>query len=171
MKFTHTAAIPFAADKIDLGEWLFTMSNEDYKLASRQHRGLGTFVEKGARGIISVESIGGVLVVQQYREVEVRRGYVQLLSQRSTAYVMHVVPVAMSVRWTTWVMPETRDTSAFSCMIEATVPAWLRAMTWATGLPWFLWRHTVEETAGFAADITRKLRGHRERRQLKRGAR
>jgi len=171
MKFTHTATIPFAADKIDLGEWLFTMSNDEYKLASRQHRGLGTFVEKGARGMINVESIGGVLVVQHYREVEVRPGFVQLLSERSTAYVMHIVRIPMWVRWTTWVMPETRDTSTLWSMVETTMPALLQVMIWATGLPWFLRRHNAEETAGFAADITRKLRGHRERRRLKRNAR
>ena len=171
MKFTHTATIPFAADRIDVGEWLFTMSNGEFQVASRQHRGLGTFVENGVRGLISVASIGGVLMLNNYRQVEVRRGFAQLLSEQSRTYLMHIVPIPMWVRWTIWVMPETRDASTLWCMVEIMVPPLVRPMTWAIGLPWFVRRHIAEETAGFAADITRKLRGHRERRRLRRGAR
>jgi hypothetical protein len=159
MKFAHTATIPFAAGKIHLGEWLFTMSDEEYQAAARQHRGLGTFVENGARGMINVEAIGHVLMVQHYHEVQIGKSLVELFSERSRAYLMHVLPVPVQVRWTMSITPGIADESTFSCTVEPAMPAFLHLMSWATGVLWFIRRHTVEETAGFAADITRKLRG------------
>jgi len=120
---------------------------------------LGTFVENGARGMINVESIGGVLIVQHYREVQIGKSFVELVSERSRAYVMHVAPVPIWVRWTMSITPGTADESIFSCTVETIMPAFLQVLSRATGLPWFLRRHTVEETGGFAADITRKLQG------------
>ena len=164
MKFTHTATIPFAADKIHLGEWLFTMSDKDYQAASHQHRGMGTFVENGAKGMLNVESIGGVLLVQHYHEVRIGKSFVQLVSERSRAYVMHLVPVAIWVRWTMGITPEAADESTFSCMVETTMPGLVLLMSRATGLPGFIRRHIIEETEGFAADITRKLWSQRAAR-------
>ena len=38
-------------------------------------------------------------------------------------------------------------------MLPGSIETWPRSA-------WFLRRHTAEEAAGYAADITRKLRGH-----------
>ncbi len=107
MKFSHQAVISAPVDRVDLEEWLFTLSDSDYQAAARGHRAAGTFTENGVRGTVNVESMGGTLMVQHYHAVSAEPTRVEMLSTRSHAYVMHLIPVHFLVRWTMTATPRT----------------------------------------------------------------
>lgn len=158
---TFEATIPHAPAEIDLEQWLFTLSDGDYQRASRQHRAAGTYVEGGRRGMVNVEVMGHALVVQHYLEVAASRGHVQMHSARSRAYLMHVWPVPVSVRWTMAITPTTDGRSTFSCTVDVGMSRVLRILARMTGVTSAIRRHTREETAGFAADIANKVEAGR----------
>jgi hypothetical protein len=60
MKFSSQTVIDHPADRIDLAQWLSTMSDRDYQVCSRGHRAAGTFPEGGTFGMVNVEALGGI---------------------------------------------------------------------------------------------------------------
>jgi len=70
---------------------------------------------------------------------------------------MHVLLVSVEVRWTMTIAPRTGDTSTFSCTVETVLPAGLRSLSRVAGGGRALRKHVDEETAGYAADLGRKL--------------
>jgi hypothetical protein len=159
MKFSHQAVIQSPVDKVDLEQWLFAMSDSDYQAAARGHRAAGTFTQGGRRGSVNVESIGGTLMIQHYLERDAGPARVEMLSERSDAYLFHLFRVRVQVRWTMTAVPLTADTTAFTCEVELTMPLILRVAGALIGTPYFVRKHVVEETPGFVADIERKLTG------------
>jgi hypothetical protein len=158
MKFSQQAVIRAPIEHVDLEQWLFTLSDSDYQAAARGHRALGTFTEEGVRGSINVESMGGTLMVQHYHEVSAGPARVEMLSKRSQAYVMHLIPVHFLVRWTMTATPRTTDTTTFSCTVEIEMPTLVRFAAALIGASYFVRKHVEEEAPNFAADIERKLR-------------
>jgi hypothetical protein len=73
-------------------------------------------------------------------------------------YLLHLIPVAASVRWLLTVTSTTASASEFTCTVEVQLHPILRPMSRLMALGTFLKRHVDEETGGFAADITRKCR-------------
>ena len=158
MKFTHESVINAPVDAIDLEDWLFTLSDTDYQAASRGHRAAGTFTEDGVRGMVNVETVGGALMVQHYHEVSAAPGRVEMLSERTQAWLYHVIPTHFGVRWTMTATARTSDTTTFACTVELDLPAWLRVASALIGTSYFLRKHVEEEAPNFAADISRKLK-------------
>ncbi len=156
-KFTGTTTVPFATDEIDLETWLYNMSDQEYQRVARQHRALGVFFEEGVRGMINVEVMGHALLIQHYHDVIAGKSYVELYSERSRAYLFHIVPVTVQVRWAMTVTPLERDESTFSCSVETTMPSVVQFLAHFTGVLWAVRRHVAEETLGYADDLTRKL--------------
>jgi hypothetical protein len=163
MKFTQHTVINAPVEQVDLEDWLFTLSDSDYQGAANGHLAAGTFTTGGVRGMVNVESMGGALIVQHYQAVHADSARVQMLSKRSRAYVLHLIPVPAWVQWTMTVAPRTADTTTFTCTVEAELPAAFRLTAKLMGLDYFVHKHTDEETLGFAADITRKLRARQAR--------
>jgi len=158
LRRTAHATLDIASAQVDLENWLFGLSDEEYQACARGHRAAGVFSDELGRGSINVESIGGNLVIQHYRPVRTGPSYVEMYSAASRVYLLHLVPVAASVRWLLTVTPRTRVTSEFTCTVVVTLHPVLRAMGRLMALGTFLRRHVDEETAGFAADIKRKCR-------------
>jgi len=158
MKFSHEAVISAPVDNVDLEEWLFTLSHSEYQAAARGHRAAGTFTENGVRSTVNVESMGGTLMVQHYHAVSAEPTRVEMLSERSRAYVMHLIPVHFLVRWTMTATPRTTDTTTFDCTVEIDMPTLVRFAAKLTGAPYFVRKHVHEEAPNFAADIERKVR-------------
>lgn len=64
-----TASIPLELDRIDLTEWLFALSDADYRRCSTQHFAAGTSrSDDGRRMSINVERIGETLLFEHYVE-------------------------------------------------------------------------------------------------------
>ena len=157
MKFSHQAAVNVPVDRVDLEEWLFTLSDSEYQAAAKGHRAAGTFTD-GVRGTVNVESIAGTLMVQHYHAVSAEPTRVEMLSKRSRGYVMHLIPVHFLVRWTMTAASRTGDTTTFDCTVEIEMPTLVRLAAKLTGAPYFVRKHVEEEAPNFAADIERKLR-------------
>ena len=152
------ATLEVPSTDIDLESWLFGLSDEEYQACARGHRAAGVFTDERGRGSVNVESIGGNLLIQHYRLVRGEPSHVEMFSEASRVYLMHLVPVVGSVRWTLTMTPTTETTSELSCTVEVGLHPVLRVLGSLMAVGTFLQRHVTEETGGFAADIARKHR-------------
>lgn len=82
MKYTAEATINAPIVNVDLATWLYLLSDEEYQACSRGHKGAGTFVENGVRGMINVESVGGTLMLQHYHEASAGPARMEMFSPR-----------------------------------------------------------------------------------------
>ncbi len=158
MEFTQTAVIDAPFERVDLESWLFNLSDKEYQACARGHRAAGTFIENGRRGSINIESIGGTMMFQHYLEVEAGPTRVDMLSERSDAYLFHLFRVRVQVRWTMTAQERTADTTTFTCTVGLGMPPVLRAAGALIATPYFVRKHVEEEAPLFAADISRKLK-------------
>jgi hypothetical protein len=126
MKFTQQAVINAPVEQVDLEDWLFTLSDSDYQATAKGHKAAGTVTTDGVRGMVNVESIGNVLIVQHYLKVKADSTHVEMLSERSHAYLAHLIPTSVWVRWTMTASARTEDTTNFSCTVETEMAAWIR---------------------------------------------
>jgi hypothetical protein len=159
MPISHTAKVSVnePSDEIDLGDWIFGLSDKDYQACAKGHHGAGVYADEQGRGMVNVESVGGHLIVQHYREIHADRSSVEMYSTASRVYLFHLVPVAAAVRWRLGVAPNGPTASELSCTVDVTLPAVLQVVARLSFLGRFLRLHVEEEAPGFAADISRKL--------------
>ena len=81
MKFTQQTVINAPVEQVDLEDWLFTLSDSDYQATAKGHKAAGTFTTDGVRGMVNVESIDNVLIVQYYLKVKADSTHVEMLSE------------------------------------------------------------------------------------------
>jgi hypothetical protein len=156
MKSTYQAEINHPASRIDLMEWLSTLSDRDYQACSRSHRAAGTFREAGTLGMVNVESIGGHLLVQHYLAVKTAPNHVVMHSKNSRVYVMHLVPATIEVIWTLQIERKDSQSCVLHCTVETRMPVFLNFVATLGLLPLFLRWHVEEEAPLFARDMARK---------------
>ncbi|SOX55771.1 hypothetical protein MAAFP003_4465 [Mycobacterium ahvazicum] len=155
MEFEQHTTIDLPANRLDVPKWLFGMTDREYQRCAKGHRAAGTFVESGTRGMVNVESIGGHLLVQHYREDSSKPSEVVMVSPKSRIYLTHVLPATLGVRWVMSVTPVTDSTSRFTCRVELEVPAWMRVMGLFAGMRYSIQAHVDEETIGYAQSLAR----------------
>ena len=158
MRYSHEVSMAIPAPSVDLSDWLFSLSEADYQACARGHRAIGMLGGDKRSGMVNVESIGGSLLVQHYATRLAERGRVTMVSDASRAYLMHTVPVKIGVVWEMQITPESTDTSRFRCTIDVAMPAPVIVLGLFNGTGFFVHRHLVEETDGFARDIARKYK-------------
>lgn len=156
MKSTYHAEIDHPASRIDLMEWLSTLSDRDYQACSRSHRAAGTFREAGTLGMVNVESIGGHLLVQHYLAVKTDPNHVVMHSRNSRVYVMHLVPATVEVIWTLRIERKDSQSCVLHCTVETRMPFFLNVVATLGLLPLFLRWHVREEAPLFARDMAGK---------------
>ena len=156
MILTHEAAIPLAAGDIHLDEWLFNLSEEDYKACARGHRAVGTSGGSHFKGMVNVESMAGALIIQHYKTELLEANHVRLFSHRSRAYLMHLLPFHLQVGWEMQVSSVSANESKLRCTIDVRNPFWIRFVGWFNATNYWIRQHLIEETKGFARDLTRK---------------
>ncbi len=156
MVFTHEASIPLPAGDVHLDKWLFQLSENDYKACARGHRAIGT--TGGARfdGMVNVESMAGALIIQHYRTELLEAGHIRLLSEKSRAYLMHLVPFHLRVGWEMQVTGVSAQESRLRCTIDVRNPLWVRFIGLFNATNYWIRQHLIEETQGFARDLARK---------------
>jgi hypothetical protein len=158
LRRTAHANLDVPIEEIDLDSWLFGLSDEEYQACARGHRAAGTFSDEHGRGTVNVESIGGNLLIQHYRCVRSGISEIEMYSAASNVYLLHLIPVRGSVRWTLTVTHQTESSSLLNCTVEVALHPVLRTLGRLMAVGTFLGRHVDEETPNFAADITRKYR-------------
>lgn len=157
MKHTARTVIDRPADRIDLAQWLSTMTDREYQACSRAHRGAGALREGKIFGMVNIESIGGHLLVQHYLAREAAANRVLMHSANTRVYILHVFPATIEVSWSLAIQPKGRDRAELACTVEALMAKPLAIIASSGLLPLFLKWHVEEETARFAADIERKV--------------
>ncbi len=86
MKFSHEVSIPLSKDRINLSDWLFEMTEQDYAGAARGHRALGIIGCAKRSGMVNVESIGGTLIIQHYATQLAEKHYVTIVSKPAARF-------------------------------------------------------------------------------------
>ena len=117
MKCSSRTVIDQRANRIDLAQWLSTMSDRDYQACSKGQRAAGTFREGGTYGMVNVESVGGHLLVQHYLAREAKANHVLMHSTDTRVYVLHVFPATIEVIWTLGVEPRDGQSAEFTCTV------------------------------------------------------
>ncbi len=156
MIFIHEASIPLPASDIHLDEWLFNLSERDYKACARGHRAVGTSGGARFEGMVNVESMAGALIIQHYRTELLEANHVRLFSKKSRAYLMHLVPFHLQVGWEMQVSSVSAIESRLRCTIDVRNPLWVRFIGLFNATNYWIRQHLIEETQGFARDLTRK---------------
>ena len=148
------AAVRLAAAQVPpLDEWVSSLGDADYQATSRAHVALGRRPEGG---VLTVEHFPGVVVLNRHLRVNASPDRLVMVSPRSTAYVLGLLPVALSV---TWRMEASRDGDRVDVAGTLEVALRRRAHELAArlvGLRRLLAAHAREELDGFAADMARK---------------
>jgi hypothetical protein len=86
-----------------------------------------------------------------------------MFSKRSRAYLFHLIPITVLIRWTITAAADTEDITTFSCTLATEIPTALRLPAQLMGLGYSNRKHLDKETLGSAADISRKLSARQSR--------
>ena len=156
MQFTHHVPLPLPATAIDLGEWVFNLTDTEYRACATAHQAMGIIGGAKHLGLVNVEIIAGTLIIQHYQTRQEQRDKITFHSGASQGYMLRVVPFGMSVGWEMQVTGTPGDTSTLRCTIGYEAPLWVRFLGWFNRSNHFLHRHMVEETEAFAKDIAAK---------------
>ena len=158
-QFTFTCTIALPSQQIDLYKWLINITENDYKGFSTAHRAIGRTIMDGVEGMINVESIGGNLLIQHYKIKQKQKDLLLLQSERSDAYLFHLVKVKVGVEWKMTIEAKDDRSSIFTCEIGVTYPnRLLKIASMFVAGNYFLENHINEEGPLFAKDIESKFR-------------
>ena len=156
MKFTHRATLPVPLRSIDLGEWIFNLTDEEYQACAIGHHAMGLIGGAQRLGIINVEVMAGTLIVQHYQTRLAQPDHVTFVSPASEGFLLRLLPFKMSVTWDMQVTALTEETSSLRCTIEVEYPLWVKVAGFLNAATHFVHQHLIEETVGFARELTAK---------------
>jgi hypothetical protein len=150
---------------IDLTEWVFTLTDDEYQACSRNHIAAATTVTpEGKRMSVNVERVGN-LMVQHYVEDRAERTSCRLVSLSDSIGPDIGSRVAIVVIWAFTAQEIDQRTTLFTNSVEVrTAPGYLEALA-ARGVPFAaaseaaqqaLSAHNDVETPLFARDIETK---------------
>ena len=155
-----TRRLPVPARAIDIGEWLFSLSDAEYRATAKPHVGSGHYeTPDGRRGIVDVEAFAAAFIVNHHVEEEARRDYVRVRSPESHAWFLRVIPLRLDVRWEMLVHPVGDDQCDVECRLSMGLPhRGLERAARMLGVPILQRRHLREQMTGFVLDILAKYR-------------
>lgn len=162
-----TAAISAPLPSINLSEWMFTLTSDEYAACAEGHQSAAQGVlPSGKRVSMNVEVVGGNFMVQHYVEAIAERDHVRGVSPNTVLWIDDEHFVLAQITWDLKVEKVDDQTCTLTCTVTAEtenrtfaerveainrdIPIERRAMQ----------QHIDEETPLFAKDIERKaLRG------------
>jgi hypothetical protein len=161
-----TASIPLELERLDLTDWLFTLSDADYRRSSTQHFAAGSSrSEDGRRMSINVERIGETLLFEHYAEDISEAHHCRVVSLSD--FLNHRLGQAtIHVTWELLVEPADPGGVTFTNRIIAHTTGALEELLDAAGVTVEMVRdsmhqnaaaHNAEETPLFARDITTRF--------------
>ncbi len=157
MEATYDALVPVPANAIDLGDWIFQMTDEEYRACSRNHYAMGIVGGAKRLGIINVEQVAGALIIQRYAPQLMQKSHVTMISKESQAFLARIIPFKMEVTWDMQIVEENAASSRLRCSLVVVTPLWVKVAGWFIASNYLLKRHLIGETKGFARDLTSKL--------------
>jgi hypothetical protein len=142
------------AREVDLPDWLFHLSDQEYQNCSKGHLAAGASVlPDGTQTSVNVESIGGHLMIQHYRPEVVRADHLKLVSQ-SDCWLFHVWYVRLEITWELKIVPISKTT----CLLQNSVVAEhasliMKLLVRIVLGSMFLKKHNADETPRFAESL------------------
>lgn len=163
-RFVQSFPINLPIEKIDLHKWATEMTDADYRSYSKDHKMMSSIVKDGIFYMKNLENIGTDKLIQRYELKYHSPQHIQFYSSHSTAYVMRLFPVKVSVAWEMQLTRTSDTTCQLTCLIGVDFPnIFLRTASWLSSLGGlFLKRHLSEEGNNFAKDIKRKFSSAKE---------
>ena len=157
--FTLPLKVPW--EKINLEEWLYGISSEQYRAFSKKHIAMGRSIENLTDTLINVEKVCSCLMIHHYTPQYLGKERVELYSDNTEGYFFGIIPVKFSVSWDMLVKPKTKAESEFTCNIEVELKT-LKFMDYMGR--WYVMpllnRHNREETPNFVKSIEDKFRNN-----------
>ena len=154
MDYTETVPLAVPVRAVNMADWIFGMSDDEYRSVAVGHHAMGVIGEKRL-GLINVEQIGGTLIVQHYYTKGAEADHVSFVSEASEGFLLRAVPFTMKVWWNMSIKAAGAG-SELTCQIGFDAPAWVEAVGTLVRNNHHVLEHLIEETAGFARDIQRK---------------
>ncbi|HEX2232286.1 MAG TPA: hypothetical protein VHG69_02860 [Thermoleophilaceae bacterium] len=150
--------LPLPAEAIDVAEWLFGLTDDEYRSFAKAHLGGGRFqTSDDRRGFFDAEGFLFAFIVNHHREEEARSDYVRVRSSDSRAWLARWIPVPLEVVWEMEVRPRAEQECELECRLQIGLPARaLKPLAVLLGVPIAQRRHMTEQMTGFAADVVAK---------------
>jgi hypothetical protein len=160
MHCTTITPADIAADRVNLPNWFFSMTDEAYQAASPAHLAFGSFVTRGGkRGAVAVEQVGGALMIHHYLEESSTPDCIHFTSSHTQAWISRLLPFRFSTSVTMALRPVAVDKSEFVVTAEMTTrnPFMLPIME-SPLMRWITIRHLRAESVVFVRDMIEKYR-------------
>jgi len=157
------AVINAIKEDINLGEWLFTMSSDEYAACAEGHQSAGQgMLPSGKRVSMNVEFVAGYFMVQHYVEAISKRDRVLAVSPNSVLWLDDEKYVILQITWELKVKKINESSCLLTCYVtsESKNEVFVKAAHERSKdidpqkRPFQL--HINEETPLFAKDIERK---------------
>ena len=156
--FYYEQEINVPVDSIDVYKWLRELTDIEYQSFSKGHQAMGHLNEGEFGGMINVEIVGGILLVQHYSIKDKSKSHINSYSDQSRAYLMGIIPIKFEVSWSLSVLAVSNQKSKFVCEIGVLIPSKILSFISSPVISFSLKRHLMEEGALFAKDIEKKFR-------------
>ena len=156
--FYYEQEINVPVDSIDMYKWLRELTDIEYQSFSKGHQAMGHLNEGKFGGMINVEIVGGLLLVQHYSIKDKSKSHVNSYSDKSRGYLMGIIPIKVEVRWSLRVLATSENKSTFICEVGVLIPSRILSFISGPVLSYSLKRHLKEEGALFALDIENKFK-------------
>jgi hypothetical protein len=155
---TSEVRLDVPASALHLPHWFYAFSDSEYQHCSRGHWGAGMSTSPdGRRTSVNVESVGGHLAVQHFVEEISEPDHLRLVSERSDAWLFHLVHIHPRVTWEMTLIPSSDDSCNFRCTVSVEHPSlFIKAASMLSLFPYFVERHDHEETKLFAENLAKR---------------
>jgi len=157
-----SAVITAAKNKINLSEWMFTLTSEEYQACATGHQSasLGQLFN-GKRMAINVETMGNAHMVQHYIETIAKPDHVLGVSPNTAIWIKGGPFFTMEVHWDMQVKVVNDDSCELTCTVtlftsDPGFQAVLSNPALKKSAENNFNEHINEETPLFAKDIERK---------------
>ena len=158
-----SAIIHAPIDRVDVSEWMFTITSEEYAACSKEHQSAAQGrLPSGTRFSVNVERADSLLIVQHYIETVSERHRVVGFSPNSAFWMNDIDYAFAQVTWEVAVEKLDDEKCMLTCSAfsesdnEAFVTTLHNALKEAGSEKSPLQLHMEEETPLFAKDIERK---------------
>ena len=160
---TAKAVINAPIETINLGDWMFTITAEEYAACAEGHQGAAQGqLASGKRFSVNLEVVGGTFMVQHYIEQVAQRDHVVGFSPNTTFFLTDTDCVFAQITWELKVARIDDKSCELTCRVfaesdnETFVAGLKRAAEENPGQKSALHHHIEEESPMFARDIERK---------------
>ncbi len=157
---TSEVRVNLPATALDLPNWFHGFSDTEYQHCSKGHFGAGTSTLPDGRWTsVNVESVGGHLAVEHYLEEVSEPDHLELVSEKTDAWIFHLFHFHPRVTWEMSLIPAPDASCTFRCTVSVEHPSiFIKAASLLTLFQLFVERHDHEEARLFAENLASRAK-------------